>query len=373
MLVACVTGALPLRSGVAEEAAAPNALAEIVVTAQKTSESLSSVPISISALTGAALEEQHITDYADLSRAVPNLSFTSFGGPGQANIEIRGISSQAGSATTGIYLDDVPINILNIYSAGATEPRFFDIDRVEVLRGPQGTIYGASSMGGTLHFVSRQPDLNGFSGDVHSTLGGTEGGGLNYEADSVVNLPLVEGKAALRIGALYDRESGWIDRVSPAGQVVAKKINDADTTVIRATLELRPTDELTVTPAAFLQRVTTGGQDLFGLALPQFQSPALVAETGRDEYAITSLTVKYDLGWADATSITGYFWRTDDRLIDGTFYDSVYLGEILQQQYGYGGAAIGALPAPAKFDTNVNQLHEELRLSSKPGGAADHW
>jgi iron complex outermembrane receptor protein len=74
------------------------------------------------------------------------------------------VSSQAGSATTGIYLDDVPINVLNIYTTGATEPRFFDIDRVEVLRGPQGTLYGASSMGGTLHFVSNQPDLHNFSG-----------------------------------------------------------------------------------------------------------------------------------------------------------------------------------------------------------------
>jgi len=117
---------------------------EIVVTAEKTSAPLSKIPISISAISGETLQEQHITDYEGLSRAVPNLSFSSFGGPGQSNIEIRGISSQAGSATTGIYLDEVPINILNIYTAGATEPRFFDIDRVEVLRGPQGTIYGSS-------------------------------------------------------------------------------------------------------------------------------------------------------------------------------------------------------------------------------------
>lgn len=373
LLVTVGVGALPWGAAVAADVEPSNALAEIVVTAEKTSETLSSVPISISALSGAALEAQHITDYADLSRAVPNLSFTSFGGPGQANIEIRGVSSQAGSATTGIYLDDVPINILNLYSAGATEPRFFDIDRVEVLRGPQGTIYGASSMGGTLHFVSKLPDLNNFAGDAHASVGGTEGGGFNYEADSSVNLPLMEGKAALRVGALYDHASGWINRVDPEGALVARKINDVDTTVIRATLALQPTDELSIVPAAFLQRVTTGGQDLFGLALPQFESPTLVAETGRDEYAITSLTVKYAFDWADLTSVTGYFWRDDHRLIDGTFYDSVYLGEILQQQYGYGGAAIAGLAAPSKFYTNVNQFHEELRLASKPGGPEQRW
>jgi iron complex outermembrane recepter protein len=350
-----------------------DALSEIVVTAQKTSEPLSRVPISISALSGAALEDAHITDYSDLSRAVPNLSFSSFGGPGQDNIEIRGVSSQAGSATTGIYLDDVPINVLNLYSTGATEPRFFDIDRVEVLRGPQGTIYGASSMGGTIHFVSSQPNLNNYSGSVHSSVGGTQGGGLNYEGDSVVNLPLVDGVAALRLGALYDHESGWIDRVSPDGLTTGRHINDENTTVIRATLEWRPTEHLTVIPAAFLQRIDAGGQDLFGLAQPEFESPTLIPETSRDEFAITSLTLKYDFGWSDLTSVSSYFWRRDNRNIDGTFYDSVYLGSSLQQQFGYGGDAIAALPAPVQFNTNINQVQEEIRLASKPPGADDHW
>ena len=375
LLAACMLAVLSVAAVRAAEPD-PGALGEIVVTAQKTTELMSKVPISISAVSGPALEEQHITDYADLSRAIPNLSFTSFGGPGQSNIEIRGVSSQAGSATTGIYLDDVPINILNIYTAGATEPRFFDIDRVEVLRGPQGTIYGASSMGGTIHFVSNQPDLHNTSGTAHSSVGGTQGGGLNYEADSTINVPLVEGQAALRLGALYDHESGWIDRVDAAGNVVARKINDANTSVVRATIAWHPTQQLSITPALFLQRVSTGGQDLFGLGLPQFQSPTLVAEAGRDEYAIASLTVTYDFGWADLTSVSGYFWRSDDRLIDGTFYDSAYIGATLLQQVPSntaGAAAISGLAAPAQFDTNVNQVHEELRLASKPAGPDDRW
>ncbi len=364
-----------LTHGAAARAAETDAaeLADIVVTAQKTSEPLSKVPISIAAVSGETLAEEHITDYADLSRAVPNLSFSSYGGPGQSNIEIRGISSQAGSATTGIYLDDVPINVLNIYTTGSTEPRFFDIDRVEVLRGPQGTIYGASSMGGTIHFVSNQPDLDKFSGTVHSSVGGTEGGGVNYEGDSVVNLPLVDGVAALRIGALYDHESGWIDRANPDGTLAARKINDVDTTVVRATVKMQPTDALTITPAVFLQRVTAGGQDTYGLALPQFESPTLVPETSRDEYAITSLTVNYDFGWSNLTSVTGYFWRRDDRNIDGTVYDSQYIGGSLQDEFGYGGAAISALAAPVQFNTGVNQIHQELRLASKPQGPDDKW
>jgi iron complex outermembrane receptor protein len=369
---ALLTSPSALAADAARAAATDDTMAEIVVTAEKTSAPLSKVPISISAIAGATLQEQHITDYADLARAAPNVSFSSGGGPGQANIEIRGISSQAGSATTGIYLDDVPINVLNLYSTGATEPRFFDLDRVEVLRGPQGTIYGASSMGGTIHFVSNQPDLNKYTGEVHASVGATQHGGVDYESDSVVNLPLVDGTAALRLGALYDHEIGWINR-APGGSIVARKINDVDTSVIRATLEWRPVDALTVTPAVFLQRVTTGGQDIFGLDLPRFESPTLVPETARDETAITSLTVKYNLGVAELTSVTGYFWRRDDRNIDGTVYDSEYIGGSLQQEYGFGGAAVSALAAPVQFNTNVNQVHEELRLSSKPGDSALSW
>jgi outer membrane receptor protein involved in Fe transport len=132
VLLGVSTASTPARGDEADSAE----LSDIVITAQKTSEPLSQVPISIAVVSGDTLADEHITDYADLSRSVPNLSFTSFGGPGQSNIEIRGISSQAGSATTGIYLDDVPINVLNIYTTGATEPRFFDIDRVKA---PVGT------------------------------------------------------------------------------------------------------------------------------------------------------------------------------------------------------------------------------------------
>lgn len=256
----------------AAESDSSDALGEIVVTAEKTTEPLSKTPISISVISSATLDEQHITDYEELSRAVPNLSYSGFGGPGQTNIEIRGVASQAGSATTGIYLDDVPINILNIYTSGATEPRFFDEDRIEVLRGPHGTLYGASSMGGTIHFVSNAPDLHQFSGNVHSWVSDTKGGSLNSEADSTVNLPLIDGVAALRIGTLLDHESGWIDR-NAAGTIAATKINRVNTAVVRATLDWHPSEGLTIEPSVFLQRLRTGGQDTFWACSPGIRVP----------------------------------------------------------------------------------------------------
>jgi outer membrane receptor protein involved in Fe transport len=347
-------------------------LSEILVTAEKTSEPLSKTPISISAISSSTLQEQHITDYEELSRAVPNLSYSSSGGPGQSNIEIRGVASQAGSATTGIYLDDVPIDILNIYTSGATEPRFFDVDRIEVLRGPQGTLYGSSSMGGTIHFVSNAPDLHAFSGSAHGWVSDTRGGSINGEADSTVNLPIIDGVAALRVGTLLDHESGWIDR-NAAGAIVATKINEVNTAVVRATLDWRPFEGLSVEPSVYLQRIRTGGQDTFGLSLPEFQSPTLLPEKESDQFAISSVTVKYDVGWADLTAVTGYFWRVNDRKIDGTYYDSAFIGGYLQSIEGFGGAQISALPAPVQFNTNINQFHQEIRLASKPAGPEDHW
>ena len=126
------------------------------------------MPLAVSVVTGEAIQDGHINNLVDFTRAVPNLSYSTQAGAGLGTLEIRGISSQAGSATVSIYLDDVSLTKRNLYSQGISEPRFFDIDRVEVLRGPQGTLYGPSSLGGTIKFISNQPDPRAFSGHAHT-------------------------------------------------------------------------------------------------------------------------------------------------------------------------------------------------------------
>ncbi|MBV8603064.1 MAG: TonB-dependent receptor plug domain-containing protein, partial [Pelomonas sp.] len=191
----------------------PQALETVVVTSQKRVEDARKVPLSVSAIGGEALKNNQITDITDLTRNIPNVSFSSQGGPGLSTIEIRGISSQAGSATVGVYLDDVSLTTRNLYSQGTAEPRFFDLADVEVLRGPQGTLYGASSLGGTIKFISNQPDLKTFGGSVKTTLSDTQHGGLNYDAQGVLNIPLVKGQAALRLGIEHGHDSGYINQV----------------------------------------------------------------------------------------------------------------------------------------------------------------
>jgi len=145
MTFACLT-ALQAQAQTAPAAPAPapeassTALNTVTITAQKRKEDVRKVPVSVSVVSGEALAEGHINSLEDLTRSVPNLSFSTQAGAGLGTLEMRGVSSQAGSATTSIYLDDVSLTTRNLYSQGTAEPRFFDIDRVEVLRGPQGTL-----------------------------------------------------------------------------------------------------------------------------------------------------------------------------------------------------------------------------------------
>ena len=198
-----------------ENADATDQLQEITVTAQKRTEDIKDIPFSVSAISGVELQEHHVADYDDLTRALPGISFEAGPGPGLDTIEIRGVSSQSGSATVGIYIDEVSVTINNSQFDGAVQPKLFDLERVEVLRGPQGTLYGASSMGGTIRFITKQPDLDAFGAAGSTDLSVTHHGGFNNDEYGILNIPVISGVFALRIGADVSNESGYIDRYVP--------------------------------------------------------------------------------------------------------------------------------------------------------------
>ena len=168
-------------------------LEEVVVTARKREENLRDVPVSIGVVDGAVIDNLKIQDMEDITRILPGISFASHqngpAGPGQDNITIRGISSTVGNPTVGVYIDEVPLITLTGYE-GQAEPRLIDIERVEVLRGPQGTLYGASSESGTVRFVTPDPDSHAFSGHYRQDVSYTEHGSVNYDTRGVVNLPV---------------------------------------------------------------------------------------------------------------------------------------------------------------------------------------
>jgi outer membrane receptor protein involved in Fe transport len=371
-LAGCLLGlgsnrANPADAGGGDAGTDAAALGEVIVTAQRRAEDVKEVPMSISVVGAAALENDHIGGLEDLSRAVPGLSFAAGGGPGLDNIEMRGVSSTSGSATVGVYLDDVPITVTNLFN-GAVEPRLFDLDRVEVLRGPQGTLYGSSSMGGAIRFISNQPDLSAFGGSVSSQISGTRHGGVNYDEQGVLNVPIVEGQAAVRIGVDVGEDSGFIDNYTLANQLARRGTNDDKWTVLRLAGKLAVDDSLSITPAFFGEWEKTGDTSVFYPGVGLYEQQKEVQEPSVDHLLIGSVTVAKDWGWGALTSISSYFQQQFNRIEDGTYYNSEYLGSIIDATPPNGimnqGYQIGLLPGPVYTWVKTTVATEELRLAS---------
>ena len=369
-------------AAISAQALADNETIEVVhVTAQKRKEDPAKVAMSISAIGGAQLQAQHVDDFTDLTRAVPNLSFTAAtgnggAGPGTSNIEIRGISSAAGQATVGVYLGDVSLTVGNLYTMGTVEPKFFDIDRVEVLRGPQATLYGASSMGGTIKFVPNEPDLKEREVNTYAEVASTRGGSSSYSANVVGNFPLVSNELALRIGAQAQRSGGFIDQVDGDGQVLAHNINKIKDQEVRLALKWAPNRDLTITPSLFYQRVDAKDIDAFSLDRPRYQAQKQVREPSLDKLLTPNVAVNWDLGSADLVSSTSYFQRKFDRQQNGSAYNSYSLSTFLTSTEDGGKAppelieAIAGLPSAVYLNNAVRQIAQEFRLASKPYEAA---
>jgi iron complex outermembrane recepter protein len=393
----------------ADSAASPQ-LQEIIVTAQKRTEDIKDIPFSVSAISGAELLEHHVADYDDITRTVPGISFQAGPGPGLDNIEIRGVSSTSGSATVGIYIDEVSVTVSNSQYDGAVQPKLFDLDRVEVLRGPQGTLYGASSMGGTIRFITKQPDLNSFSASVSTDLSVTHHGGFNNDEYGILNVPVIEGVFALRIGVDLANESGYIDHYVPTptgagaggsilnlgtndstGVLGERGVNDVRTQVFRVVGKIAAPDDWTITPAYMWQRTAASDTNIFYPDIGLYDQDKRVPEPYSEDLVLPSLTVNKSFGWADLTSVSSYFKRDFRRMTDGTLYNSnIFANSYLNdgayttpptppptaQQIYQTATLLGFLPSQAGYDARTEQFSQELRLSSKAtsiAGVATTW
>jgi len=399
-------------SGAAAASAASkqSGIQTVVVTAQKRKEDSNKVPVSISVIGGDELIAQHIGDYADITRAIPNVSFSGAGGggdagdgPGLSNIQIRGVSSSAGAATVGIYMDDVSMTVANLYSMGAAEPKFFDLDHVEVLRGPQGTLYGSSSMGGTIKFITNQPDLKQQTTDVYTEVSSWKGGQASYTGNVVFNEPLIQNELALRVGIQSEHIGGYINQVDQSGNVIQRGTNKQDDQVLHFALKWAPTKDLTFTPNVFYQKVKTGDTDVSysqvinnglipatAVPLSPYQTSKLTLEPGSDELLVPSLTVNYATPLGDLTSVTSYFQRKFTRVQDGGYTNSVQMGTGIYSPLTSSyipayidyvnntalGDKISGLKSSVTLNNQLSQTSQEIRFASKPyvaGGTPYTW
>ncbi len=352
-LIGCaLTAALVPGTTLAADAAAAAEegpqISEVVVTATRREEVLSKVPISVSAYTQESMDALGIRDFTDVARYTPGVQIDA----GQTNaISIRGISSSGGAGTTGIYIDDTPIQIRALgFNPDDTLPKTFDMDRVEVLRGPQGTLFGAGSEGGTVRYIMTQPSVNKASGYARAELSYTQGGTANYEAGAAYGAPIIDGTLGFRVSAWYRKDGGWIDRVDPSDptNIVEANANHDETTVLRAAAIWTPTENVSVTPSVVWQNRERHDLSIYW---PNYSDPSSntfvsanpTAQPDPDQYLLPSLKISADFGPMEFISNSSYYRRRDISGYDGTLYNLSYY-----QTLGWQGGetnALGTVPA----------------------------
>jgi len=373
-----------LPAAAAETASAADQLPELIVTAQKRSEDLGKVPASISVLSGEGMGSAAINDFDDLSRAVPGLSFQSGGSEGAANLQIRGVSSTAGDSTVSLYLNETPISVSARFG-GASQPIPFDLAQVEILRGPQGTLYGASSLGGTLRYIQNRPDLDKVSGFVSGNVSATDHGGLDYEDSALINIPLIQGQLALRLGGLQGADSGWIDNYDGNGNVAKKGVNSDLKKLLRLSVLYQPDEDLAILANTTYQRFDSNAASTFYTAAGTanstgagaapylvtsglFKQSKLIQEWTHDSMLVSDLEISRNLGFADLTSVSSYFYRSDNQVFDGTYYNSGALAYFYLPAQFPPAAAVAFSPSPVYQPVGWDSWSEELRLASPADG-----
>jgi iron complex outermembrane recepter protein len=324
------------------EAAGP--LQEIVVTATRHEESLSKVPISVTALTQEAMDVRGIKDILDVARFTPGINIDN---SGTNNIAIRGIASTGGAGTTGIYLDDTPIQMRALaFNPDEALPQAFDLDRIEVLRGPQGTLFGAGSEGGTVRYITTQPSLTQSSIYGRSEIANTEGGVPSYQAGIAGGTPIIDGTLGVRMTAWYGYEGGYINRIDPVSfDTLQKNANYVQNKLVRLAAIWAPSDNWKVTTSySYQDRYANNTEDYWPLysnpSSNRFVNADPTQRTVPDTFYVPSLKIEGDLGPVNLISNSAYYHRKEETGYDGTLYN---LG-FYQAQPSAAAAAQGALP-----------------------------
>jgi iron complex outermembrane recepter protein len=359
-----------------------DSLGEILVTATKRSENLNKVPISIAALTPEAMAESGVKGFRDVAAIVPGIEFDSVTnwGPNLTNIAIRGVNSTIGTSTTGIYLDDTPIQsrVQSFSYIGQPLPFTWDLERVEVDRGPQGTLFGAGAEGGAVRFIPTAPSLTQTSGLTHSEVSETKDGGWSYEAGMAAGGPLIDDTVGGRISLWYRKDGGYVNRVDPfTGDTVDANSNYSESKAARLAIVYRPTDGVTITPSISYQSQESHDTSTFYeyLSNPQqgdFENGRLLRQPSTDSLYLPSVKVETNLGFADLTSVSSYYHREASTLFDNTNLVGALLG-------GYGNPLGPSYPtnyseaAPGFINLKQSFISQELRLTSADVQAPVSW
>jgi len=381
--------------------------AAIVITAQKREEKILDIPQSVTVVGGDTIERQHATTFEDYRNEIPGLSLTQ-DEPGETRIVLRGVNTNGVSSTVAVYVDETPFGsssalVNGAVLAGDFDP--FDLARIEVLRGPQGTLYGASSLGGVFKFVTNAPQLGEFTARGRAGIEFVDDGGTGYNANAMVNVPLGD-IAAFRATGTFRKEAGWVDadptqvvfpglKIPPLGIDVPdlvltslddQNVNDNKVWSGRASVLIRPSDPLTIRLTAHAQNMHTHGSaavdvhpDSLDPVRSDFGQTSFIPEFGDIDYRIYSADIDYDFGFASLLSATSYGksksgFRTDTSLLLGPDINLIF-GPLNPNFPGLG------LPPPITDEgiltwldqvTEVKKFTQEFRLAS-PSNDKFEW
>jgi iron complex outermembrane recepter protein len=357
---------------------------DIIVTAQKREENLQRVPISIQAIGSAKLDEHQVSSFDDYAKLLPSVSYQSFG-PGQSQIFFRGVTSggdgqhNGSQPTSSLYVDEIPVTTI----AGSVDFHVYDIARVEALSGPQGTLFGSSSLSGTLRVITNKPSTAGFAGGADLQVNKFGKGGFGGSAEGFVNIP-VSTTIAFRASGFYQRDGGYIDNIpgvrtytlgdtDPTTNLTVRNtkfvkndFNDVETYGGRAALGIELDDNWTVTPAVIYQKQVANGAFLYDPRLGDLRVTDFTPDRNSDEWVQAALTVQGKLSNWDITYAGGYFDRRVDNTADYSEYTVAYDALAGSYYTNFPTATGGFLDPTQTFHANdaySKQTHE-LRIAS---------
>jgi iron complex outermembrane receptor protein len=398
--LACMGPAASLLAQTSESESVSGGLSEVVVTATRREERLQDVPISVSAFSQEKIDAQGLRNIDDLTRLSPGIAFQRNGNGSSANyndensdISIRGIDSQAGTSTTGIYIDDTPIQSRHIgFGAVNAFPALFDLDRVEVLRGPQGTLFGAGAEGGVVRFITPQPSLTKDSAYVRSEVASTDHGGASLEGGAAFGGPIIDNVLGFRVSASFRRDGGWVDRANYTptpptdpttfnlqtpvfAGVTERHANWHETMTVRGALKWAISDDVTVTPSIYYQKLHINDTASYWVALSdpeagRYYNGNALHNPSYDPFWLAAVKVDWNLGFAQLTSNTSYFNRNQHSTSDYTQY--------LRATYIYFSPLPSIFPQPgdagyATFEDNQRNWYQEIRLASSDLNSQIAW
>ena len=319
-------------------AADSSMLEEVVVTARKRAESAQDIPASVQALSEGMLKDMGARGIADYARFVPAVNVVSYAN-GSSTIVFRGATIEGGGyiaqSTSSVYLDEISVT-----STGSQPSiRMVDIERVEALAGPQGTIYGSDAQAGTMRIITNKPVMNTFTADIDVGFRGNKEGEGSYDSSVVFNFPLVDDKLALRIVGFSAKDGGYIDNVlanTPSTSLVGNQLagfgsldnseyagkdkNDSEISGWRAALRWEINDNWAMTLSAVHQETNNGFFNDYDPSVGDLETVKFYDDHRDDEYDMYSLTIEADLGFAQLVSATSYYEREIDSVFDNTVY-----------------------------------------------------